>query len=157
MSARSLVVPPSTPRDGQCPSPRSPTTTRIGRFGESVARDYLWVSGHRIVAMNAREGHDELDIVSIDNAGTLVFSEVRAFTRRTGSHPSGLATLRGPKLQRWARAARSWRQHHPEFVHHRCRFDALAVELSTPARVAHVRGITIPSPGERSFSSDHGP
>ena len=115
-----------------------------------MARDYLWANGHRIVAMNAHVGHDEIDLISIDTSGALVFSEVRSFRARNERRPQGLATLRRTKLERWARAARAWLRAHPEFRQHRCRFDALAIELSTPSRVDHVRGLVLPCADARA-------
>ena len=153
MSPRSLDVPPPLPRDATNRASRRSTSTRIGRLGETLARDFLFASGHEILATNARLGHDELDIVSLERTGTLVFSEVRSFHTRGTSHPTGLATLNTAKLGRLARAAARWRVRHPEHAHRRCRFDALAVELSAPARVSHVRGLAMPSAETRSFPS----
>jgi len=157
VSARSLDVPPYPARDALRRSPRRRVAACIGREGERVARDYLWAAGHRIVAMNARVGHDELDLISVDTTGALVFSEVRSYLARTDGHPQGLATLRRPKLERWARAARAWLRGNVEFQQHRCRFDALAIELSTPSRVAHARGLALPCADERACSLRYEP
>ncbi len=123
---------------------RAFSTTARGRTGELVARDYLWVAGHTVLAANVREGRDELDLVTLDPSGTVVFVEVRSFTRKTAGHPAGLGTLRAAKLQRFARAARRFHRRHPELAGRRCRFDAVAVDLAAPVAVTHARGIVIP-------------
>lgn len=125
---------------------RALSKTARGRTGELVARDYLWVAGHTVLAANVREGHDELDLVTLDPNGAVVFVEVRSFTQRSASHPTGLATLRRKKLAHLVRAARSFRARHPELATRRCRFDAIAVQLATPVAVRHARGIMLPEP-----------
>ena len=125
----------------------------VGRIGEIVARDFLWANGHRVVATNARVGHDELDIISLDPRGTLVFTEVRSYRKRSPNHATGLATLRGAKLERWGRAARAWHRMHAEYTGHACRFDAIAVDLEGPARVSHVRGVFLAFRGTQDLSN----
>jgi Holliday junction resolvase-like predicted endonuclease len=117
-----------------------------------VARDYLWVAGHRVVAANIREGRDELDLVTIDPSGAVVFVEVRAFAARSATHPTGLATLRRGKLLRFARAARRFHARHPELAGRRCRFDAIAVNLAIPVAVTHARGLLLPEHTSTSLS-----
>jgi putative endonuclease len=112
-----------------------------GRTGERIASDYLWAAGHDVIAANAREGRDELDLVSIDPRGTLVFTEVRAFTPGPSLFPRGLASLGASKLSRWARAARRFRAKHAHLASRPCRFDAIAVRLAAPCTLSHVRGI----------------
>jgi len=138
-------------------SARATSRTARGRTGESIASDYLWAAGHAVIAANAREGRDELDLVALDSRGALVFVEVRAYTPRPSAHPRGLASLDRAKLTRWARAARRWRARHPEHAHRPCRFDAVAVKLTVPCTVSHVRGIVLPEARETPPFSDSNP
>lgn len=134
-------------------SARALSRTARGRTGELVARDYLWVAGHTVLAANVREGHDELDLVTLDPNGAVVFVEVRSFAERSATHPTGLATLHHAKLLRFARAARRYRARHPELARHRCRFDAIAVNLGCPTAVTHARGLVLPETLSSSLPS----
>jgi putative endonuclease len=133
-------------------SARALSRTARGRTGELVARDYLWVAGHTVLAANVREGRDELDLVTLDPNGAVVFVEVRSFAVRSATHPTGLATLRPAKLQRFARAARRFHARHPELAGRRCRFDAVAVNLAGPVGVTHARGLLLPEQNAPSLS-----
>ncbi len=119
--------------------------TARGKTGERIACDYLWAAGHDVIAANARVGRDELDLVSLDPRGVLVFTEVRAFTPRSGAHPRGLASLGPAKLARWSRAARRFRATHTHLAAHPCRLDAIAVSLAAPCTLSHARGIVPPA------------
>ena len=74
--------------------------SRIGRWAEDLAADFLTSQGVRIVERNVRERFSEIDIVGNDR-GELIFAEVRC--RRANSMMTALDTL-GP--QKWRRLAR---------------------------------------------------
>lgn len=81
-----------------------------GRVAEASAAADLERRGYRIVARNARLGHDELDIVALRD-DTLVIVEVRM---RSRTDYGGAAASIGPrKRQRLQRAAERWLQRHP--------------------------------------------
>ena len=61
-------------------------TERLGRWGESVAADYLRKKGYHIIAHDWRSGHRDIDLVAMDGA-VMVFVEVKTRTRRIGSEP----------------------------------------------------------------------
>jgi putative endonuclease len=126
-------------------SARALSRTARGKTGERIACDYLWAAGHHVIAANVRVGRDELDLVSFDPRGTLVFTEVRAYSPRAGSYPRGLASLGPAKLARWARAARRFRAERTDLHGRPCRFDAIAVSLTAPCPLSHALGIVPPS------------
>lgn len=85
-----------------------PTMTRIqlGAMGEALAVDHLTRAGLRILQRNWRCRYGELDIIACDDAGTLVFVEVKT---RTGDGYGGLAHAVTPrKVQRLRRLAGLW-------------------------------------------------
>ena len=126
-------------------SARALSRTARGKTGERIACDYLWAAGHDVIAANVRVGRDELDLVSIDPRGTLVFTEVRAYTPGPSLHPRGLASLGPAKVARWARAARRFRAQHTHLGARPCRLDAIAVSLTDPCTLSHARGIVPPA------------
>lgn len=58
----------------------------IGRRAEGIAADYLAALGMRIVTRNWRRPEGEIDLVA-EEAGTLVFVEVRSRTGVNHGHP----------------------------------------------------------------------
>lgn len=85
-----------------------PTMSRIqlGAMGEALAVDHLTRAGLRILQRNWRCRYGELDIIACDDAGTLVFVEVKT---RTGDGYGGLAHAVTPrKVQRLRRLAGLW-------------------------------------------------
>ena len=50
----------------------------VGVSGENIAADYIKNHGYRILDRNVRVGPDEIDIISRDRDGSLVFVEVKS-------------------------------------------------------------------------------
>jgi len=63
------------------------TNKIIGKFGESIATDYLKRQGYKIIANNYQAGHQEIDVIACMDQ-TLVFIEVK--TRTTQFYGEGL-------------------------------------------------------------------
>jgi len=51
-------------------------TKKIGRRGEAIALEYLEKAGYKIIALNYRSGHLEIDIIA-QKDGRLIFLEVK--------------------------------------------------------------------------------
>ena len=49
----------------------------IGKYGESIARDFLINNGYKILDMNYRNRYGEIDIISIKN-DIIIFCEVKS-------------------------------------------------------------------------------
>lgn len=49
----------------------------IGKYGESIARDFLINNGYKILNMNYRNRYGEIDIISIKN-DIIIFCEVKS-------------------------------------------------------------------------------
>src|SRR5262245_12910474 len=102
------------------------STRSVGEQYESLAADYLSARGFRIIERNFTCKGGELDLVC-DDAGTLVFVEVRA--RADGDYGSPEETIRHEKKHRIVHAARVYLQARGIVEEATpCRFDVIAVE-----------------------------
>lgn len=101
----------------------------LGRLGEEIACDLLRKMGHRILERNYRNGHLEIDIISIDADG-IHFVEVK--TRRDSIQAPPQYNVDRAKQSRITKAALG-------FLHsgkglplssYECHFDVVAVTFS---------------------------
>jgi len=69
---------------------------RAGKFGESLAKDYLIRRGYRIIGLNLKIGCKEVDIIARDRE-TLVFVEVK--TRLSSQYGLAEDAFEGRKFQ----------------------------------------------------------
>jgi putative endonuclease len=100
------------------------STTAKGRAAERRARLHYLLRGYRILAVNARAGGNELDIV-VRRGGRLVFCEVKAKSSERYGHPFEMV---GPEKQRRLRhAAEAWLHEHPQLCDLRLSFEVAAV------------------------------
>ena len=76
-----------------------------GSKAERAAANYLEMRRFKILEMNWRRPHSEVDIIASKN-GTIYFVEVKY--RKTNSQGSGLEYVTSSKLQRMQRGAESW-------------------------------------------------
>lgn len=115
----------------------------IGASGERIAGEYLKLSGYRILEINYRSGHLEIDLIAERN-GCLAFVEVK--TRRYDSFGGALDSVSRSKLRNIRKAARmylssaSGRAGYEEY-----RFDLVAIDLDREGdgmTLRHVKGIT---------------
>lgn len=114
---------------------RSMPTSANGRWGETVAQQFLVARGCEIIARNFRTRYGEIDLIVRDER-TIVFVEVKTRVRDSGA---GEASVDWRKQQRIVRAARAYVQHAPDAVY---RFDVLVVLYvpRTPTvRIRHYR------------------
>lgn len=107
-----------------------------GRRGEEIARGFLERAGYRILAMNWRSKHGELDIIAEDR-GTIVFVEVRA--RADTGHGSAAETIDPRKRHRLRLLANAYLQSTRRGVARAARIDVITVDLSSePPGVQHI-------------------
>src|ERR671935_876306 len=88
-----------------------PSTTARGRAAERRVRLHYVLRGYRVLAVNARAGGNELDIVA-RRGGRLVFCEVKARTSTAFADP--LDAIGPEKQRRIRRAAEAWLAGQPE-------------------------------------------
>jgi putative endonuclease len=103
------------------------TTKQAGDAAEERALAHLTAAGLRLVVRNYRtpgRGGGEIDLVMRDQAGTLVFVEVRR--RASRAYGGAAASVGGIKQRRIVFAARHFLMRLPSPPP--CRFDVVAVE-----------------------------
>lgn len=109
----------------------------LGRWGESLAADYLSQRGYKILERNVRTPYGEIDLVaqlvcaspkSDGRAGTVtVFVEVKTRSSRAFGLPEEAVTAR--KQEHMLAAARAYMQTHPE-LEGDWRVDVIAIQRS---------------------------
>lgn len=110
---------------------------RRGAQAETLAAQYLAHHGVRILTRNFRCRLGEIDLIGLD-AETLCFIEVRH--RAEARFGAPLETVSALKRRRITRTAEyflvtQWRG--PSCA---CRFDVVAIEGTSPARITQIRG-----------------
>ena len=121
------------------PSPRNSaraetrTTTALGRRAERRARWFYRLRGYRVLAVNARAGGNELDVIA-RRGRRLVFCEVKAKGGERYGAP--LAMVGAEKQRRLRRAAESWLAAHPELAELEIHFEVVALRGRSLTRVA---------------------
>ena len=119
-------------RRAPCPCPRESTPDprqRLGRDGESTARDTLRSKGYVILAERHRERHGEVDLIA-RHGDTIVFVEVK--TRRSDRFGGAAAAVTPHKQRTIARVAEAFLQR-ARLTHLPCRFDVVVVDWPTGA------------------------
>jgi len=105
-------------------TPRRRSTTARGRAAERRARLHYLLHGYRVLAVNARAGGNEIDIV-LRRGGRVVFCEVKA---KSGDRYGDPLEMVGPEKQRrLRRAAEAWLAAHPELSDLAFSFEVAAV------------------------------
>jgi putative endonuclease len=96
------------------PAPRRGDPRRkLGALGEQLAVEHLRRLGFAIVGHNVRTRHGEIDLIAVDEQGTLVFVEVKTLRARTGRRgvcpdEQPLAWLKLSQRNRLRRLAQAW-------------------------------------------------
>jgi putative endonuclease len=109
-----------------------PSTVAAGRAAERRARWYYRLRGYRILAVNARAGGNEIDVVA-RRGRRIVFCEVKAKGGKRFGDPLEMV---GPEKQRRVRrAAEGWLAEHPEAAGLAVSFEVVAVRGAKLERV----------------------
>lgn len=82
---------------------------KVGRKGEDIACLYLMERGHTVIDRNWRNGHLEIDIITLDKNG-IHFVEVK--TRRPPLQAAPQECVNHTKQKRIVRAAMAWTAKH---------------------------------------------
>ncbi len=77
----------------------------LGRWGESVAAEYLRAKGYKIVGLNYRTRFGEIDVIA-QNRQYIVFVEVKL--RKSSAFAAAREFVDGPKQERLRTAAQLW-------------------------------------------------
>lgn len=94
---------------------------KLGRWGESVAVEYLITIGYTIVETNWRMGHYETDIIAT-KGNRIIFTEVK--TRSTDDFDP-LEAINTQKKNRMVRSANAYILAHD--LHHEVQYDIITI------------------------------
>ena len=112
----------------------------LGRWGESLAADYLVDLGYVVLERNVRTPYGEIDLVarlfeessiSTEKCLVTVFVEVKTRSTHTFGHPEESVTAR--KRAHMIAAAQSYLQDHPD-LGDVWRIDVIAIQRLQPDR-----------------------
>lgn len=115
----------------------------LGRWGESLAGDFLLGKGYTIIARNERTPYGEIDLVAecrseeeLENTEMLVFVEVKTRSSRKFGYPEESITAR--KKANLIAASQYYLQEHPE-LDMGWRIDVISIEQypSSPPIIHH--------------------
>lgn len=96
-----------------------------GEFYEAKALDFLTSQGLRLVDRNFNCKVGELDLIMLEN-DALIFVEVRY--RTASSYGSATESITESKKKKIKGAAKFFLLQNPEFQHHSCRIDVIAID-----------------------------
>lgn len=98
----------------------------LGRWGESLAAEYLEKQGYSILSRNYRTPYGEIDLIAeIAHPQTIVFIEVK--TRRTRDFGMPEDSVNSRKQNHLLSAVEHYLQQHPEF-NGATRVDVIAIQ-----------------------------
>ena len=112
----------------------SSSVTRIGRFGEEYAVEFLARQGYQLLEKNVRTPYGEIDIITLQTlldsetnpTHIVVFFEVK--TRRSDTFGPPEISINKRKQDHMISSAQYYLQNHPELPEE-CRIDVLAINL----------------------------
>jgi len=96
----------------------------FGDRGENAAARFLKKQGYRILARQSRSRIGELDLITRDSDGTIVFVEVKTRSSHAAGHPAEAVNFE--KQKQITRAALAWLKQN-RLLEHRARFDVIAI------------------------------
>lgn len=99
---------------------------RIGDAAEERAARYLRRQKHQILERNFNCRFGEIDLITRDHAGFLVFVEVRY--RAESAFASAAESITPMKQNRLRKAAQIYLSRHPNLSEQPCRFDVVAIQ-----------------------------
>ncbi|OGM92620.1 hypothetical protein A2372_04225 [Candidatus Wolfebacteria bacterium RIFOXYB1_FULL_54_12] len=103
---------------------------QTGSLGEQVAANFLSNLGHTILDRNVRMKFGEIDIISRDPMGVLIFTEVKTLSRAYALSPED--NLTRAKFRKLSRACSAYANARPELVSNSLgwRIDLVAVVIN---------------------------
>ena len=108
----------------------------IGKWGESLAADFLSEKGYKILARNFRTEYGEIDLI-VTREDVLIFVEVKTRTSNEFGYPEDAITKQ--KKEHLLYSAQAYLQNHPEFEGD-WRIDVIAIwqkDRNAPQQIIH--------------------
>ena len=115
-------------------------THQIGQRAEESALRFLQNQGFQLVAQNYHCQVGEIDLIVLKK-DLLIFVEVRQ--RKASIFSNAAASVTASKQRKISRTAAFFLQSHPEFESFNCRFDVIAIDVSTrrTGEISHMNWI----------------
>ena len=108
----------------------------LGKWGESIAADYIENNGYKILEKNFRTEYGEIDVIA-EKEGVIVFVEVKTRTGKQYGHPEGAITPQ--KSLHMLESAQAYIQGHSDSAME-WRIDVIAIyknKLGEYPKIAH--------------------
>ncbi len=99
---------------------------RVGKWGETVAADFLERRGYQVLARNVRTAYGEIDLIARHETGGLVFVEVKTRTNSRFGYPEEAVDAR--KLGHLVSSAQAYMNERPQEADQGWRIDVIAVQ-----------------------------
>jgi putative endonuclease len=100
----------------------------LGKYGESVARDYLKAKGYKTVRENFKYARAEIDLIVKDDVNKqLVFVEVK--TRRSKSFGEPEESVNISKQRQLIKSAKGFLMYNNDYADYEKRFDVIAIYI----------------------------
>lgn len=113
----------------------------LGQWGEDLAVAYLQGKGYQIVERDWKSGHRDIDIIARDEAGTIVFVEVKTRRNRVFGEPEEAIDYR--KLQSLRQAI----NHYINFkrINSEVRFDIISIigTVGSEPEINHIKDVSL--------------
>lgn len=113
----------------------------IGAKGEFLAKNYLVIKNHTILATNYSFQRAEIDIVSKLESGIIVFTEVKTLANKKSGNPEDAVSV--SKQKQIAKAALNYieqNNHQGEI-----RYDIIAITLFGEREIFHIEDAFFPT------------
>jgi len=110
---------------------------RIGKWGEGVAADYLEQKGYVILARNVYTSYGEIDLITRQTNGELIFIEVKTRTSDSFGEPEEAVDSR--KLSHLVSSVQAYITNIPGQVEEHWRIDVISVQGKPGLDPADVR------------------
>lgn len=108
----------------------------LGRWGESIASEYLLEKGYTIIERNHRTEYGEIDLIA-EYDGVIIFVEVKTRTGKKFGNPEEAITRQ--KTVHMIDSAQAFLQEHPQFTQE-WRIDVIAIyqnKSSDSSEISH--------------------
>lgn len=99
---------------------------KLGRVYEEKAENYFIEHGYRILERNYQWRYGEIDLIVMDDEGTIVFVEVKGRSNHKYGYASEAVTI--PKQRKIIKTARRYMWIKGFSWNHGCRFDVIAID-----------------------------
>ena len=113
----------------------------LGQWGEDLAAAYLQGKGYQIVERDWKSGRRDIDIIARNEAGTIVFVEVK--TRRSGVFGEPEESIDFRKLQSLQLAINHYIKSHR--INGKVRFDIISIvgTIGSEPDINHIKDVSL--------------